>query len=230
MNKRSQVGAFLGAGVLALALNGQAQAETEPEYKTPQQANAQLDKFCSPQNLKTFAGNAKCVQEISGQSWKLAESFHASLFPAVALEPDAHNYKEMVERWTLMIRSKSSTSPEQKIKDLLTIKDYHNPCYNVLSSNIHDPSTALGFSYTTAYGPAKYCVNTAIEFSKRYNLPLDFAEATRLSKRIEQLYDYYKTHAMPQAPAETDAAKESAPLFPRSPVQIPRKPERTYSI
>ncbi|MDD3021040.1 MAG: hypothetical protein PHX61_08730 [Alphaproteobacteria bacterium] len=226
MNKKSHWGALLGAGAFALTLSGQAHATTEPDYQTPEQANAALDKYCSPENLKTFAGNRQCVQEVSGQSWKLAESFHASLFPAVGLAAEAGYYPDMVKRWALKISPKT---PDQ-YRDILTVKDYHNPCYNVLSSNIHDPSSALKFSHTTAYGPAKYCIETAVKFSRQYNLPLDFSEAARLSQRIEKLYDYYKTHAIPQAPAEKEAEKELAPLLPPSPVQIPRRPERTYSI
>ena len=169
-------------------------AQSAPQY-TPEQAQANLDRFCSPESLKTRAGHYQCLQESSGQALSFAGQFHALLFTKVGVSPKPENFREMADRWDKI------SIVHEDVPDSYRVRTYHQNCYDLLQMNIMDPASPLEFAFTTGYGLPKGCVDEAVRMSRTYNLPLDFKEAARLQAHFDRIYKYYAANpVIPPAP------------------------------
>lgn len=166
-----------------------AQAATgEPTYKDAREANSKLEQYCDTYNFKTMDDHAKCLQETSGQTMTFAETFYAGLFIKEKIIPSAEYYKEMVQAWEKEIQLKSLPTAKD---DITIIKEYPKICYDRMQDNLASPKEALSFSYTTGYSIPKFCLDTALDFSEKYQISINTEEAKRLQSHLKNIYNFY---------------------------------------
>lgn len=140
--------------------------------------------------------HAKCLQETSGQVMTFAEKFHAALFTQEGIAPDVNFYKEMVSAWEREIKTKNLPTAAE---DIIKFKEYPKVCYDLIQDNLIRPKDVLSFHHTTGYGIPKFCVDTALEFSKRYQISINTEEAKRLQSHLKNIYNFYdKNPIIPQ--------------------------------
>lgn len=158
-----------------------------PRYSSPEEARASLDKFCNPEvGMKTRGGQELCMQETYGQAYSFALSF----FQKFSLT-DAK-----LDEWKT--RSHKGVDQATGDRNYLNGVSYGKTCSALLDSTLNI-APVLDYQPETALGLPRYCVDTALNLSGQFNIPVNTAEGSRLQTHIKWLEDYYKENPIPKA-------------------------------
>ena len=153
-----------------------------------------LTMVCADFNMLTRQGQRYCLQEMYGQSLEFAKSFFA------AMDFNASNKMQRIRQWREKagLNNPTDLTEEQKTKaqtDVTYLIGYGVTCQQ-LSDTILNPEQLLGLdskTVETLVGLPEYCVEQAIDVARRFDLAIDFTEATHLSENIGRVRVYYET-------------------------------------
>ena len=218
INNKAFLKFIFGVSTLsALSAPTISEAAGEPPY-TPKTATAKLQQYCNTSNFKTLKDHADCLVETSGQVKTFAENFHAGLFTKQKIEANVKLYDVMVSKWEKEIQKKSFPTAEG---DFANLKQYATICYDNMQENLFQPSDVLALSYTTGYNIPKFCIDTALDFSKKYGVKIDQKEAVRLQSHLKNIYSFYTANPkIPGVPDSDVLTDQSKPMFdPRNNLQ-----------
>lgn len=159
---------------------GPANGSINPPYKSADEAQAVIGRFCAQSNVATPKGKAQCMQETVGQSLAYAEYFHDSVFKYLGLPTDGSVLSnQMLDRW-----AKTAKSPD----DVAMVAYYKDTCGEGLLDPIFGAADVIQDRQKLAgtFDLAKNCVNVAVKLSKTYTMNLDLAEARRVIDNLNE--------------------------------------------
>lgn len=166
-------------------------ATTPAVPETNEESNIRLRVFCDTSNFKNFFNHVICLQETSSQASAFAYKFYTSLFTLKALPVENKSYKKMLTTWEKDIRKTGLASAEE---DVLILEQYPEICGGMIQNNITNAEQILSSFNTKGYNIPKFCVDAAINFSKKYNVEIDNQEGARLHQHFKNIQDYYADH------------------------------------
>jgi len=175
--KSAFIAALVAAPVLFSSPLAHSAPEGTPKYKTPEEAQTQLDSLCATFQLLKRTGQRGCVQETYGQSYSFAENF----FNALKLTPD--NYADKKEEWADKLND----------EDYVALVGYGRTC-NMLLDVVINPESVLQYEPGTVLGLPRYCVGKASDLAKKLGIDIDFKEAGRMTGHLDKLGQFYKAH------------------------------------